>query len=107
MNLSLAVNEKYTAGGEKKEFVSFFEVTVWGKIGEVLNQYLKKGKQIAVDGKLRQERWNDKEGQSRSKIKVIAENIQLLGGMKQDSGGAPIVPDSVSDSTHDEDDIPF
>jgi single-strand DNA-binding protein len=52
---------------------------LWGRQGESLNQYLVKGKPVGVDGELRQERW-EKDGQKRSKVEVVASNIQLLGG---------------------------
>jgi single-strand DNA-binding protein len=78
-NLSLAVNRRVKKGDQWTEEVSFFEVTLWGKTAEGLKQYLLKGKQIAVEGELRQERW-EKDGQSRSKVVINASNVQLLGG---------------------------
>jgi single-strand DNA-binding protein len=59
--------------------VSYIDVTVWGKQAEVLNPYLVKGRQICVNGELRQSKW-EQDGQSRSKIEVVANNVQLLGG---------------------------
>ena len=76
---SLAVNEKRKVGEQWKEEVSFFDIQIWGQLGESLDQYLKKGKQISVIGKLTQERW-DQDGQSRSKVSVTASTVQLLGG---------------------------
>jgi single-strand DNA-binding protein len=84
---SLACNEKRKSGSEWVDEVSFFDITLWGKQAESLNQYLTKGKQIAVDGKLKQERWTDRDSsQARSKISVVAQNIQLLGGSANKSG---------------------
>ena len=80
---SLAVNRMKRSGDQREEEVSFFDITVWGKQAEVLNPYLTKGRQVCVQGELRQSRW-EQEGQSRSKIEVVANNIQLLGGS---SGG--------------------
>jgi single-strand DNA-binding protein len=80
---SLAVNEWRKAGGEWKDEASFFEIVLWGQLGESLNQYLVKGKRIAVAGRLRQERWSQ-DGENRSKIAVVADAIQLLDGA---SGG--------------------
>lgn len=78
-NLSLAVNRRVKKGEQWTEEVSFFEVTLWGKTAEGLSKYLLKGKQIAVEGELKQERWQ-KEGKSMSKVVINASNVQLLGG---------------------------
>jgi single-strand DNA-binding protein len=78
-NLSLAVNRRVKKGEQWTEEVSFFDVTLWGKTAEGLSKYLLKGKQIAVEGELRQERWQQ-DGQSRSKVVINASNVQLLGG---------------------------
>jgi single-strand DNA-binding protein len=78
-NLSLAVNRRIKKGEQWTEEVSFFEVTLWGKTAEGLSKYLLKGKQIAVEGELKQERWQN-DGQSRSKVVINASNVQLLGG---------------------------
>ena len=75
--ISIAVN-RY-AGKDKGEEVSFFEVNLWGKTAEALVQYLTKGRQIVVQGELRQERW-EKDGQKQSKVRINANNIQLVGG---------------------------
>lgn len=75
LNIALAVNEGY---GEKKS-VSFFDATVWGKQAESIKAYCLKGKQLAVSGRLKQDRW-EKNGQTFSKVYIIAENVQLLGG---------------------------
>lgn len=77
---SLAVNRRYTANNEAKEEVSFFDCVVWGKMAEVVRQYCQKGKQVAVDGRLRQNRWQDNQtGQSRSKVEIVVDSFQLLG----------------------------
>lgn len=76
--LSLAVNRRVKNGDTWGEEVSFFDVNIWGKTAESLNQYLLKGKQIGVEGELRQNRW-EQDGQSRSRVEVNANNIQLLG----------------------------
>lgn len=80
---SIAVNRRKRSGDQWTDEASFFDIVLWGKQGEAIHQYLGKGKQIAVHGELRQNRW-EQEGQKRSKVEVIASNVQLLGG----SGGA-------------------
>ncbi len=84
---SLAVNRIKRSGDQREEEVSFFDVTVWGKQAEVLNPYLSKGRQVCVSGELRQSRW-EQDGQSRSRIEIVASSIQLLGGGGA-SNGAP------------------
>ena len=82
LNLSIAVNRSEKRGGEWADKVSFFDVTVWGKTAEKIRPYLHKGKQIAIDGYLDQQRW-EKDGQKFSKVVIIADSVQLLGGNEQ------------------------
>lgn len=79
LNLSIAVNRSQKSGGEWSDKASFFDVTVWGKTAENISPYLSKGKQIAVQGYLDQQRW-EKDGQRFSKVCIVAEQVQLLGG---------------------------
>ncbi len=84
-NFSIAVNRRKKSGEQWVEEVSFFEINLFGKAAESLKQYLLKGKQIAVDGELRQDRW-EQDGQSRSKVIIVANNVQLLGGNTSSQG---------------------
>ena len=79
LNLSIAVNRSVKKNGAWTDSVSFFDVTVWGKTAENIKAYLHKGKQIAVDGYLDQQRW-EKDGVKYSKVVIIADSVQLLGG---------------------------
>ena len=79
LNLSIAVNRSVKKNGAWTDSVSYFDVTVWGKTAENIKAYLHKGKQIAVDGYLDQQRW-EKDGQKYSKVVIIADSVQLLGG---------------------------
>jgi single-strand DNA-binding protein len=110
---SLAINRRRKVDDAWTEEANFFDVTLFGRLGETLQQYMVKGKQIAVEGELRQNRW-EQDGQPRSKVEVVASNIQLLGGGGRSStpgektqennfASAPDVPES----TQFEDDIPF
>ena len=83
-NVSIAVNRSHKVGDEWKDEASYFDVTIWGRQAENLKPYLTKGKQICVDGYLKQDRW-EKDGQKFSKVSVVANSIQLLGG-KSDGG---------------------
>lgn len=89
LNVSIAVNRSRKSNGEWIDETSFFDVTIWGKTAENLKPYLTKGKQIGIDGYLKQDRW-EKDGQKFSRVVIVAENVALLGG-KSDGGnsGAP------------------
>jgi single-strand DNA-binding protein len=76
---SVAVNRRRKNGDQWVDEANFFDVVLWGRQGEALNQYLVKGKVVGVDGELRQDRW-EQDGQNRSKVEIVAANIQLLGG---------------------------
>jgi single-strand DNA-binding protein len=81
---AIAVNKRRKQGEQWVEEANFFDIVLWGRSGESLNQYLVKGKQVAVEGELHQNRW-EKDGQTQSKVEIVANNVQLLGG---NSGGA-------------------
>ena len=85
---SIAVNHSRRNGEQFENVANFFDVVVWGKQAETLHQYLVKGKAIAVDGELRQDRWQQ-DGQNRSKVEIVANHVQLLGGGQQQSHGEP------------------
>jgi single-strand DNA-binding protein len=78
-NVSIAVNSSKRNGDQWVDDVNYFDVTIFGKLAESLKQYLTKGQQIAVDGTLKQDRWQ-KDGQNYSKVYIIANSVQLLGG---------------------------
>ena len=88
LNLSVAVNRSEKRGGEWADKASFFDITVWGKTAENIKPYLRKGKQIAVDGYLDLQRW-EKDGQKYSKVVIIADSVQLLGGNDNGQQSAP------------------
>lgn len=84
--IGLAVNRVIPAddGGERREEVTFVDVTVWGRQAEVAQQYLTKGRGVFIEGRLQLDTWDDKQsGQKRSKLRVVCENLQLLS----DRGG--------------------
>ncbi len=76
---SVAVNRRKKSGDQWVDEANFFDIVLWGRQAETLNQYLIKGKQVAVEGELRQDRW-EQDGQNRSKVEIVANNLQLLGG---------------------------
>jgi single-strand DNA-binding protein len=106
-SFGLAVNRRYRQGDENKEETLFIDVKAFGKQGDVLNQYLKKGSPIFLEGRLSYRKWEDQSGQTRTKIEVVMENFQFLG-QGQGRGQSEAPPASGDDqSTQQFDDIPF
>jgi len=119
--LGMAVNRVYTAeNGEKRDETTFVDVTLWGRTAEIAGEYLKKGRPVFIEGRLQLDTWDDKQsGQKRSKLKVVGEGLQLLGGRPGGGGGggdeeggsrssrpAP-APKASAPSEPDDDEIPF
>jgi single-strand DNA-binding protein len=119
--ITLAVNRTFTSGegGEKKEEVSFVDVDVWGRQAEVIAQYMKKGRPLLVEGRLKQDSWEDKNTkQKQSKLKVVLETFSFLdsGNRGGGDGAAPARPASTAAAPAPEapdaeppqdDDVPF
>lgn len=90
--ITLAVNRTFTSseGGEKKEEVSFVDVDVWGRQAEVIAQYMKKGRPLLVEGRLKQDTWEDKNTkQKQSKLKVVLESFSFIDAGNRGGDGAP------------------
>ena len=93
--IGLAVNRVWTnEAGEKKEDVTFIDVDVFGRTAENVGQYMRKGRPILVEGRLKLDQWDDKAtGAKRSKLGVVAETVQFLGSAPgAGEGGAPATP---------------
>lgn len=122
-NFSLAVNRTWRdANGQTQEAVSYIDCVAWGKAGEIIAQYMQKGRALLVSGRLDQRSWDDKEsGAKRSKIEVVVEDFNFVDG---GSGGAgdgaapratasntkasqPVVEDVIDDKPIDLSEIPF
>ena len=109
LNISIAVNDGY---GDN-QYTSYFDVVVWGKTAENIKPYLGKGKQICINGRLRQDRW-ESNGQKNSRVVIVAETVQLLGGRDNGAGsggnyqqpGQQQAPDN-DDGGEFSEDIPF
>lgn len=89
-DIGLAINRNYTLdSGEKREEVTFIDVTLWGRTAEIAGEFLKKGRPVFIEGRLQLDTWDDKQtGQKRSKLKVVGDGIQLLGSPRGgDSAG--------------------
>jgi single-strand DNA-binding protein len=88
---SIAVNRKFKddSGGEREE-VTYVDIEAWGKSGENISKYCTKGRPLFVEGRLRLDQWEDKNTkEKRSRMKVVLENFQFLGGGRGEGGGAP------------------
>lgn len=99
--ISLAINRVWTnEAGEKKEEVTFVEVDCFGRTAENVAQYMRKGRPLLVEGRLKLSTWDDKDtGQKRSRLGVIAETIQFLGSMKSENESQPRAKRSEQPST--------
>jgi len=88
-DIALACNRVRTDdSGNRIEEVTYIDVTLWGRQAELAQQYLSKGRPVYLEGRLQMDTWQDKAtGQNRSKLKVVAENMQFLGGGQQGGGG--------------------
>jgi single-strand DNA-binding protein len=90
-DIGIAVNRVYSGDdGQKKEEVTFVDVTLWGRHAEVAQEYLKKGRPVFIEGHLKLDTWDDKQtGQKRSRLRVVAENLQMLGNRTDSKAGSP------------------
>jgi len=120
--LTLAVNRTYTGeDGQKKEEVSFVDIDAWGRQAEVIAQYMKKGRPLLVEGRLKQDTWEDKNTkQKQSKLKVVLESFSFIDSNRADAtGGSPApsraaaapavsAPEVIEgDAPREGDDVPF
>lgn len=116
-NFTLATSERWSdADGNKKEHTEWHTIVVWGKQAETCGQYLSKGRQVFVEGRIRSREYEDKDGNKRKVTEVIADNVRFLGGGGGGGGGrqAGAAADSFSapmgqdaGSPPSDDDIPF
>ncbi len=114
-NFSVATNESWTdKNGQKQERTEWHRIVVWGKTAELCGQYLKKGRQAYIEGKLQTREWNDKEGKKNYTTEVVAQTVQFLGGPggggeRPDRGGNDFSspPNDDQNAPPPGDDIPF
>ncbi|MEO0482049.1 MAG: single-stranded DNA-binding protein [Planctomycetota bacterium] len=90
-NFGLAINRVYYVGDggarEKREETTFVDCEAWGRTGEVMSQYLAKGRPVFVEGRLKLDQWQDQQGQNRSKLKIVVESFEFVGGRGDGEGG--------------------
>ena len=104
--VSVATSEQWKdkQTGERKEKTEWHRVTFYGRLAEIAAEYLRKGSQVYVEGRIQTDKWQDKSGNDRYTTKIIANNMQMLGG-KRDT--APARPAAPAPSNDFDDDIPF
>jgi single-strand DNA-binding protein len=110
---SVAATERYTSNGQQQERTEWFNVVTWARLAETCAQYLTKGRQVYVEGRLQTRSWDGQDGQKRYRTEVIAENVRFLGGGAGGGGdrresfdaGPPVGADAGGDI--DPDDLPF
>jgi single-strand DNA-binding protein len=122
-NFSLATDESFKdRSGERQKRTEWHKIVVWGKQAEIAQQYLKKGAQIYLEGRIQSREWTDKEGQKRTSFEIVATNFRMLGSRSDSMGGgsrpsapsgqfeadapAPPMDDQAGPEVTDED-IPF
>lgn len=91
-DIGIAVNRRWRdKEGNQKEETCFVDVTAWGRQGETINQYMTKGRSILIEGHLKFDSWTGQDGQKRSKLSVVVDNFQFVGGRGEQGagGGAP------------------
>jgi len=95
-NFGLAVNRTYTnSDGEKVDDTCFVDIVAWNRLAEVAGEYLSKGRPVFVEGRLQMDSWEQEDGKKRSKLELVAQNIQFLGGGKADNSEEKDTDDSV------------
>ena len=113
--LSVANNRYFKQEDELQKETSFFDVTVWGRQAEVCEQYLKKGRGVRVVGRLKQDRWQDPEGNPHSRVEIVAEHVEFRPERKNGDGAAGAEGDSAAadsaaaeaEGEHSKEGVPF
>jgi len=113
-NLRIATTERWTdKSGQKQEATEWHRVVVWGRQAEIVSQYLTKGRQVYIEGRIRTRQWQDQSGQKRYSTEVVAQNVQMLGSRGErgpDDTAATVPPDDTATADFGagpDDDIPF
>ena len=113
-NLRMATTERWTdKSGAKQETTEWHRVVCFGKLAEICGQYLTKGRQIYIEGRIQTRQWQDQQGQKRYTTEIVAQNMQMLGGRSErpaEDAGATVPPDETfggDTGGGNDDDIPF
>jgi single-strand DNA-binding protein len=115
-NITVATNESWKdkQTGEQKDRTEWHKVAMFGRLAEIAAEYLRKGSQVYIEGKLRTRKWQDKQGNDRYTTEIVADEMQMLGGRGGGGAGAPMSndgpppsPPPQGSSDDFDDDIPF
>lgn len=104
-SFSVACNRYFKQEEELQEEVSYFDITTWNRLAEVCNEYLSKGRGVRVVGRLKQDRWEDAEGKTRSKVHIVAEHVEFKPKFKSD-GAEPAEGQGESNDSLEAEDFP-
>jgi single-strand DNA-binding protein len=108
---TIAVSRSWnTADGERRTETEWFNIVAWGNLAEICKQYLYKGQQVYIDGRLQTRRWEDKEGQKHTSVEVVANEMMMLGERRDNSSQtqeSAEQTDDVATPMADEDEFPF
>ena len=116
VNFSLATDERWSSNGETQSRTEWHNIVVWSKLAEICNQYLTKGRLVFIEGRLQTRDWEDKDGNKRRTTEIVATDMKMLGGRREDTPvGKTVAAEtgSSSESSNDmevgitDDDIPF
>jgi single-strand DNA-binding protein len=100
-NFGLAINRRFKGSdGQMKDEVTFIDIEAWGRTAELVGQYLTKGRACFVEGRLKLDNWDDKDGQKRSKLKVVADSVQFLDSGNRGGGEHGAATSAPSDGEH-------
>ncbi len=83
---SIAVNRSSGSSAENENAANFFNVVAWNKTAEICNEYLSKGRQVGIDGRLQQRKWEGQDGVKRNTVEIVANNVQFFGPGRQSAG---------------------
>jgi single-strand DNA-binding protein len=109
-SFSVATSRNWTtADGDRRSETEWFNVVAWGSLAEICNQYLKKGQQVYIEGRLQTRRWEDEEGNKRSSVEVIAREMSMVGERRESAEGETETgaEAEINFPRSDEDEFPF
>ena len=114
---SIAVNRRYKVGEDWREETYYFDIETFGNLAERLGKQLNKGTQILIEGQLRQDRWETSSGEKRSKVKVVADKVNLVGNVPRDTQSQSMstvddevpsdLPEDIDEVLDNDEDVPF
>lgn len=114
VNFSLATTERYTnKNGERESRTEWHRIVAWGRLAEICNEYLKKGKQVYIEGRIQTRQWDDKDGNKKTSTEIVATNMVMLGRAGDAGDVAPQAFQADEETTQEpaaatnEDDLPF